>query len=86
MRERANEFFDYEQFVKRIDLGDLGMNVKLECCTPMYALHALHQKSIDETVLAKCTQFLKVYTESRVLVIDLSQENLPVIKEVSELK
>ena len=83
MRERANEFFDCKQFVKLIDLGDLGINVKLECCTPMYALHALHEKQLNETELVKCTQFLKVYNESRVLVIDLSQENLPVIKEVS---
>ena len=59
------------------------MNVKLECCTPMYALHALYEKQLNETELVKCTQFLKVYNESRVLLIDLSRENLPVIKEVS---
>ena len=52
----------------------------------MYALHVLQEKYLDDTEIEKCTQFLKVYSESKVMVIDLSQENLPVIKEVSELK
>ena len=83
----ADGYFDYEPFVKRINLkDDLGFNegVRLECCTPMYALHVLQEKYLNKTELEKCTRFLKVYSESRVMVIDISQENLSVVKEVSK--
>ena len=50
----------------------------------MYALHVLQEKYLNELELEKCTQFLKVHDKSRVLVIDLSQENLSVVKEVSQ--
>ena len=85
----ADGYFSYKPFVKKINLKDeLGFNekVRLECCSPLYALHVRQKKYLDDTEIEKCTQFLKVYSESKVMVIDLSQENLPVIKEVSELK
>ena len=83
----ADGYFNYEPFIKRINLrDDLGFDegVRLECCTPMYVLHVLQEKYLNKAELEKCTKFLKVYSESRALVIDLAQENLPVVKEVSK--
>ena len=82
----ADGFFNYEPYVKRIKLEDLGFieKARLECCTPTYALHILQERALNEAELEQCARFLKVYTETRALVIDLSQKNSPVVKEVSK--